>query len=461
MEDHANELEKQLARYFSQRNDLVGLQNIHWQDVQKKLKSDEVAIEFTNLHLYNGKKWTDSIMYAAILIKQDDIYPKIVPLFEARQLDTLLQRRRGSEPDFINNIYSWGNTGNQLNSGKGQVLYNLVWKPLEKYLNGIKTVYFSPSGRLHQLSFAAIPCGEVELLSDRFRLHQLSSTAQVTVSHQESQPERIVLFGGINYDAGLDQMQSNAHLYKQPVEEISLQTSRSPDKGNSRSGQLMYLDGTMAEVEKIRKLADNKGINSVVLTGNEAIEESIKNLYGDSSPDVIHIATHGFFFPDAEKKKINPVLPGKADRATQVFKLSENPLMRSGLAFAGANHAWGGEEFPFDLDDGILTAYEVSNMYLPNTVLVVLSACETGLGEIKGNEGVYGLQRAFKIAGSDYILMSLWQIPDYQTSELMNHLYTEWFSGKSIPEALKIAQDFMKFKYPLQPFMWAAFVLIR
>jgi CHAT domain-containing protein len=135
--------------------------------------------------------------------------------------------------------------------------------------------------------------------------------------------------------------------------------------------------------------------------------------------------------------------------------------MRSGLAFAGANHAWAGEEIPQGVDDGILTAYEVSNMYIPNTELVVLSACETGLGEIKGSEGVFGLQRSFKIAGSDFILMSLWQIPDYQTSELMNHFYTGWFSGKSIQVALSEAQDFMKSKYPLQPFMWAAFVLVR
>jgi CHAT domain-containing protein len=100
-------------------------------------------------------------------------------------------------------------------------------------------------------------------------------------------------------------------------------------------------------------------------------------------------------------------------------------------------------------------------MYIPNTELVVLSACETGLGEIKGSEGVFGLQRSFKMAGSDYILMSLWQIPDYQTLELMDHFYTEWLSGKAIQEALRVAQDFMKSKYPLQPFMWAAFVLVR
>jgi tetratricopeptide (TPR) repeat protein len=461
MESQANELEKQLARIYSAKNDLKELHNIHWQDVQKKLDPGEVAIEFTHFPFYNGRKWTDSIMYVAIILKHDDIYPKIVYLFEGRQLDSVLQSGRGSDINFINDLYSWANTGNQLNPGKGHQLYDLIWKPLEKYLDGVQNVCYSPSGRLHQLSFAAIPCGERELLSDRYKLFQLSSTAQIIIKHQESPVKKIVLFGGIEYDAGLDKMQSIADQYKHSVGRFPLQTSRSFGKENTRSGSWMYLDGTMNEVEKISKLAEGKGIKSYVLAGNDAIEESIKNLDGNSSPEVIHIATHGFFFPDAEKNYDKTGLMEAGERATRVFKSSENPLMRSGLAFAGVNHGWGGEEIPQGVDDGILTAYEVSNMYIPNTELVVLSACETGLGEIKGSEGVFGLQRSFKIAGADFILMSLWQIPDYQTSELMNYFYTGWFSGKSIQVALGEAQDYMKSKYPFQPFMWAAFVLVR
>jgi CHAT domain-containing protein len=143
------------------------------------------------------------------------------------------------------------------------------------------------------------------------------------------------------------------------------------------------------------------------------------------------------------------------------FRSSGNPLMRSGLAFAGANHFWSGEKVPSGMDDGILTAYEVSNMYLPATQLIVLSACETGLGEIRGSEGVFGLQRSFRMAGAKNILMSLWQIPDYQTSELMGQFYKEWFSGKAVGEAFRLAQNYMKKEYPRQPFMWAAFVLLK
>jgi tetratricopeptide (TPR) repeat protein len=461
IEAQANELEKQLSRLYSVKNNLNELQNVHWQDVQNQLKSNEAAIEFSHFPYYNGKRWTDSIMYVAILLKSDDIYPRIIPLFEEKQLETILRRAGGSDLNFINDLYRWAGKDYRSGSGKGQQIYHLVWKPLEEYLDSTQTVYYSPSGCMHQLSFSAIPCGETELLSDRYNLQLLSSSVQVTISHQERQVKKIVLYGGIDYDAGLDKMQGVADQYKKSGEKLPVQASRSLSQRNIRSGSLIYLDGTMSEVEKIRKLAEDNGINGIVLAGYEAIEESVKNLSGNSSPDIIHIATHGFFFPAADKNSNKTGLSADEHVTKPAFKFSENPLMRSGLVFSGANHAWEGEEIPFDLDDGILTAYEVSNMYIPNTGLVVLSACETGLGEIRGSEGVFGLQRSFKIAGADYILMSLWQIPDYQTSELMNHIYTEWFSGKSIQEAFRMAQYLMKNKYPFQPFMWAGFVLVR
>ena len=114
-----------------------------------------------------------------------------------------------------------------------------------------------------------------------------------------------------------------------------------------------------------------------------------------------------------------------------------------------------------DAEDGILTAYEISQLNLKNTELVVLSACETGLGDIQGNEGVYGLQRAFKIAGVRNLIMSLWQVPDQQTSELMTTFYRYWLiKKKSIRESLKLAQNDLR-KQGLEPFYWAGFVLVE
>jgi CHAT domain-containing protein len=149
------------------------------------------------------------------------------------------------------------------------------------------------------------------------------------------------------------------------------------------------------------------------------------------------------------------------DSKQSAYRYSDNPLNRAGLLFAGANHIWTGGETPAKIDDGILTAYEVTNTFLPNTELVVLSACETGLGDIKGSEGVFGLQRAFKNAGAEYIIMSLWKVPDAATMEMMTELYTHLFNGKSIPESLKLSHEYMKQKYPEEPYKWGAFVMVR
>jgi len=143
------------------------------------------------------------------------------------------------------------------------------------------------------------------------------------------------------------------------------------------------------------------------------------------------------------------------------FIYSPDPLIRSGLALAGANHAWQGEKLPKGVEDGILTSRDVSRMNLMNTELVVLSACQTGLGDVKGSEGVYGLQRAFKMAGVRYLLMSLWKVPDESTKEFMVTFYKQLLSGESIRESYQTTQQVMSTKYPDDPFKWAAFVLIE
>ncbi|MEO5647866.1 MAG: CHAT domain-containing protein, partial [Chitinophagaceae bacterium] len=194
-----------------------------------------------------------------------------------------------------------------------------------------------------------------------------------------------------------------------------------------------------------------------VISGINASEESIKALNGKASPAVLHIATHGFFFPDPKDKD---GIHRKFETSGKVFKQSDNPLFRSGLLLAGANNAWQNKAIE-GVEDGILTSYEVSNLYLPNTKLVVLSACETGLGDIQGSEGVYGLQRAFKMAGVQNLIMSLWKVPDAETAEFMQKVYKNLFAGKNIGDAFYHAQTIMKNKYRGNPNKWAAWVLVR
>ena len=177
------------------------------------------------------------------------------------------------------------------------------------------------------------------------------------------------------------------------------------------------------------------------------------------SPVILHLATHGFFFPDLKKSITSQSFLNLEEH--NHFELAENPLLRSGLVLAGANYVWKGGTPIEGVDDGILTAYEVSELNLRGSKLVVLSACETGLGQIQGSEGVYGLQRAFKMAGVEYLLMSLWRVPDLETANYMELFYQELLRTESVPAAYAFAQRQMKQRFPNSPFKWAAFVLLE
>ena len=170
-----------------------------------------------------------------------------------------------------------------------------------------------------------------------------------------------------------------------------------------------------------------------------------------SGPRVLHVATHGVFRPDAGPN---------ANTRSSAAGGREDPMLRSGLLFAGANQARSGTA----VEDGELTAYEAIGLNLQGTELVVLSACETGLGTVRNGEGVFGLRRALEVAGAQTILMSLWDVPDLETRELMTRFYRLWLSGLEKPAALRRAQLQMravvKARYGRDlPYYWGAFVL--
>lgn len=194
------------------------------------------------------------------------------------------------------------------------------------------------------------------------------------------------------------------------------------------------------------------------LIEQEATEESLKVMHGNSS-SVIHIASHGFSFPAADQQDAQKNF--LAGPNNQAYTNTENPLMRSGLLFAGANNAWAKGELTAGAEDGILTAYEMANLDLSGTSLMVLSACETGLGDIKGSEGVFGLQRSMFMAGVSSTIVSLWEVPDFETMELMTLFYENLMKVKNPETAFQQAQQEMRNRYVNQPSLWAGFVFIR
>jgi tetratricopeptide (TPR) repeat protein len=463
LEEKAEKAEATLSRISTEFQKERQAQQIRWQQVQKALKPNELALEFAAFNYHNGK-WTDSVMYVALLLRKHDKYPLLIPLFEEKQLDALLSKNEDTgDQAFVSALYRGvevlGMSTKKRNQGKA--LYDLIWKPIVPYLDETQNVYFAPSGKLHQIAFAALPTGkDSALLSDHYNLQQLSTTAVLARNEWESQPKPIqnaVLFGGIQYDLNSKEWVAEAQKIQT---EKDLWASRSLPEDLDRGGSWSFLPGTLQEVESIASLFKSHHVPCQEFKASHALEEVFKQQSGIGSPEVLHIATHGFFFPDPNVEK--PEHVNSLGQENQlVFKQSENPLYRSGLLFAGANHTWKGEPTPTGLEDGILSAYEVSHLYLPNTQLVVLSACETGLGDIKGGEGVFGLQRAFKQAGVEYLIMSLWKVPDTETSEFMQYFYSALLSGKTIPEAFRLTQNEMKRKHPNDPYKWAAFVLVR
>jgi CHAT domain-containing protein len=454
LEEKANILEKDLTRLVSSFNNKSATTATSWEKIQQKLKPDEAAIEFVAFNYYDVNRLTDSIFYTAFLLRKGIPEPKLIRLFEEKQLDSVLKLKSNKSPDnTITELYTRGIkiAGPDV---PGKSLYDLIWKPMERHLMGIKKVYYSLAGNLHKISLAALPVNNKYVLSDKYELVQLNTTASLAdqPSYIVSISDKIKLVGGIQYDLDSSERNSIVRVNNK------YDSSRSIPNDISKSGSWNYLPGTEIEIKSIEKMGRTKNYSINISFGAAATEESIKALSGAQSPVILHIATHGFFFPDS-KKESKEITSDIIDQG-EIFRRSENPLFRSGLLFAGANYAWNGKIME-GIDDGILTSYEVSNMYLPNTKLVVLSACETALGDINGSEGVFGLQRAFKMAGVQNLVMSLWKVPDMETSEFMEYFYKDIFSKKSISYSFHHAQSIMKNKYRSDPYKWAAWVLIR
>ncbi len=452
LEEKANALEKELTRTVAGFGD--ALRQVSWQEIRDRLKPGEAAVEFVHYGFYNPMP-TDSIMYAALVLLPGDTMPHFVPLFERRQILPLIRGASGAGFRKINECYSA--------TANGRKLYGLVWEPLEALLQGAKTIYASPSGLLHRLNLGALPAGTRQTFGESRSVVTLGSTRQLASAEAAGKNNAVAtaaVFGGIRYETDTAAMFSPGISYTAATRGMADVLPFYPDS-SVRGGSWNYLPGSRSEALDIAAQLRKARYEVQLDTGYLATEEAFLALGREkTSPRILHIATHGFFFPDPKEAAGNG--PSLSDRDNTVFRLSDNPMMRSGLILAGANQAWRTGTGPKNREDGVLTAYEISHTDLSGTELAVLSACETGLGEIESNEGVYGLQRAFKIAGVKYLIMSLWKVNDAGTREFMAEFYRYWLEKQmTIPEAFRKAQAHMKAKYPDSPYHWAGFVLVE
>jgi CHAT domain-containing protein/tetratricopeptide (TPR) repeat protein len=456
LRNEADSLDKRLSlswpEYAEQKKNL----SITWQQVQQHLDKNEAAIEFVRFENEN-----DSLFYYnALVLRKDDEQPILIELCKEKELEGISPKMGFS------------------------AFYPLIWEPMENALKGISTIYYAPTGLLYNVPFPALYAPKAKgdqlvpgktdkrgvvtesakvmteenasFLVDRYTLHQLTSTRYLAMGIKQKAKNPIskdmAMVGGVNYDYLPG---DNAPELKKGKKDKNATRS-----SNSASGKLAFLEGTRVEIDQIRSTAAQNTWTTAVLSGNEAKEENIVKLEGKEAKGILHLATHGYSFPayDFNDSTI------RKNSLRYSYRFSQNPMVRSGLILSGGNWAWTGSDTLTKLgaeQNGILTASEVAQLNLKKTKLVVLSACETGLGTIDGSEGTFGLKRGFKLAGVEQLIVSLWSVPDKETMELMTLFYTDLTKTLNPIASFEKAQKEMRNKYPQEPEKWAGFVLVR
>ncbi|TDG36311.1 CHAT domain-containing protein [Pedobacter changchengzhani] len=435
LENIAKKLEQQLSFNSESFKQFQDQNNIDFETIKNKLGANEAAIEFVEFPYYNGEKLTDSLIYAAYIIKPNTKYPEFVVLKDGNLINSFVKNQGVNGRGIL--------LDDQLKNPEAyKALYNCIWLPLKNQLAHVRKLYISADGITNNVSFASLEDSSGNYLIDKYDLRFVLSTKDIknNISSDFKIDKSIALFGGAQYDLANTNITNDALL-----------GNRSLPSDATGQSKWNYLPNTLKEINSITSMLKKNNWKVDKFAGADASESSFKELSGSKSPSIIHISTHGFYFP------LNTNISGKA----LSYNHLENPLLRTGLVFSAANEAWLGKAVENGKEDGILTAYELSNLDLSNTKLAVLSACETGVGENVSGEGVFGLQRALKMAGVDKMIVSLWPVPDKETAEMMQKFYGNIAIGKNIAESFNLAQTEMRKLYGAKPALWAGFVLIE
>ncbi|WP_250631983.1 CHAT domain-containing protein [Rhodoflexus caldus] len=414
LQKEIDDLDKNLSRRSKLFIEARQLQIRRWQEVAAQLRAGEAAVEIIRYPYYD-KGFTDSVVYAALILPYGEKNaPKFIPIANGNALeDTYLKVYRNS--------VKFGLTD--------RLSYKRYWEPVDKALADAKKVYLSVEGAYNQVNVEALLVADDTYVIDRREIVLLTNTTDLLEQNRQAtaSANSFVFFG-------------NPVFYKdlQPEEYLG-----------TRNRKIPQLPGAFNEVKNLTQLIgkSNPSTSEFVLT--EATEEHVKQL---QSPRVFHIATHGFFEPDLA---IN-----LSDNELSSRQTVNNPLLRSGLLLRNGGDLVATENvYAYNKEEGILTAYEAMDLALENTELVVLSACETGRGDTRIGEGVYGLQRAFRVAGAKSLIMSLFKVDDAATQRLMELFYSRWLQNGNKREAFTYAKKELRKEYP-SPKFWGAFIMV-
>ena len=391
-----------------------------WAFIKEHLAGNEVSVEFASVYTLDG-----STRYIAMVVDKNSEVPQLFDLCNEESLAAIDITR---PHDF-------------------EKIKELIWEPIKDCLMNKTRIYFSADGILHTLPIES-------LLNDKMAF-RLTSTRELIKPHPKSDAFNIVAYGGLDYNSYDTISQRTKHYV------------RGTSSSKATRGTRGFLKGTLAEVEKLEEIV-NKKSNASIFTykGSCGSEDSFYQLEG-SSYNILHIATHGFYYTPKEIEEKN------REKQNYTFidfdgEGTDKSLTHTGMLFSGANNVLKGEPAPNGYEDGILTAKEIADTDFSNFDMVVMSACQTGLGEIR-SEGVFGLQRGFKKAGVQTIVMSLWKVDDAATKMLMTEFYRNLLGGMSKRESLLKAQDAVRdFKGYINgekrnfsnPKYWAGFIML-
>lgn len=401
-EKQTNAAERSLSQRSTDFSKGYSNEKISYKQVAALLTDTEAVVEIIRVRSFDKDFTADSRYVVMVLTKNADL-PKMVVLDNGNQVETRYAK-------YYKNAI--------LQRLPDQYSYEQFWAKIDPLVAGKKTLYFSPDGVYNQINVNTLKKADGDYVLNRFDVVTIGNSKDLLALKNKK--------ASVKKDAFLLGF---------------------PDYG----GAAVALPGTKIEIDMVSKILKASGYTVTQREQKVATEANIKGVKG---PSLMHIATHGYFLPDAS------IGSGSA-MGVNAENAKNNPLLRSGLILAGAPDPTKEEQQP-DLqsnDNGILTAYEAMNLNLEGTDLIVLSACETGLGDVKAGEGVYGLQRAFLVAGANALVMSLWKVDDAATQMLMTNFYTNWTKGGNKLKAFKQAQLQLMTKYK-DPYYWGAFVMM-
>ncbi len=409
LQQEVESLEKELSQKSELFSQNVETKRIQFTDVKSALKPNEVALEFVRYRHFSHT-FTDSVIYAVLYIKPEFKEPKALILEDGQRMETRFFAY------YRNAIMS---------KVHDRISYGVFWKPIIDEIGQVSTIYLSADGVYNQINLEAIPTPDGRYVIDNSNIVLVSNTKDIflrqTKGRQQSQENTALMFGN-------------------PTFYVSAST-------NDRT--IAPLPGTEKEITQVEAILQDKGWQTAEYMEKLAAEERIKEV---NSPKILHFATHGLYNP-IEEVTLQEQIEGNEAVLTQ------NPLMRTGLLLKGAGDLLEKTDYNYNMESGILTAYEAMSLNLDKTDLVVLSACETGLGKLEAGEGVMGLQRAFLVAGAKALIMSMFKVDDVATQKLMQKFYLKWTTTNNLRQSFIDAKKELRLEYP-EPIYWGAFMMI-